>query len=37
MLRYKILVKNLTIFDILYNTGSSIESVPFEEVRYEVG
>jgi len=37
MLRYKILVKNLTIFDILYNTGSSIESVPFEEVRFEVG
>jgi len=36
-LRYKVLVKNLTIFEILYNTGSSVEVVPFEEVRFEVG
>jgi len=35
--RYKLLVKNLTIFEILYNTGSSIEVVPFEEVRFEIG
>lgn len=36
-LRYKILVKNLTIFEILYNTGSSIEVVPFEEIRFTTG
>ena len=37
MLRYKILVKNLTIFEILYNTGSSIEVIPFEEIRLQTG
>ena len=37
LLRYKILVKNLTIHEILYNTGSSIEVVPFQEFRFEVG
>ena len=36
-LRYKILVKNLVIREILYNTGSSIESIPFEEIRFEKG
>ena len=36
-LRYKVLVKNYTIHDILYNTGSSIESLPFQEMRLEVG
>ena len=29
MLRYKILVKNLTISEILYNTGSSVEVIPY--------
>lgn len=37
VLRYKILVKNLTIFEILYNTGSSVEVVPFEEIRFTAG
>lgn len=37
MLRYRILVKNLAIHEILYNTGSSVEVVPFEEFRFEVG
>lgn len=37
ILRYKILVKNLAVHEILYNTGSSIEVVPFEEIRYEIG
>lgn len=36
-LRYRILVKNLTIFQILYNTGSSVECVPFEEKRFQKG
>ena len=34
MLRYKILVRNYAIFEILYNTGSSVETVPFEEIRF---
>mmetsp|Transcript_21412 Transcript_21412/g.25124 ORF Transcript_21412/g.25124 Transcript_21412/m.25124 type:complete len:214 (-) Transcript_21412:806-1447(-) len=29
ILRYKILVKNLAVHEILYNTGSSVEVVPF--------
>ena len=33
VLRYKILVRNFAIHEILYNTGSSIESIPFEEIR----
>ena len=37
ILRYKILVKNLAVHEILYNTGSSIEVVPFEEIRFEIG
>lgn len=37
VLRYRILVKNLTIHEILYNTGSSVEVVPFEEVRLSPG
>ena len=37
ILRYRILVKNLTIFEILYNTGSSVETIPFEEIRFTVG
>ena len=37
LLRYRILVKNLAIHEILYNTGSSVEVVPFQEFRYEVG
>lgn len=28
-LRYKILVRDLAIFEVLYNTGNSIEVVPF--------
>lgn len=36
-LRYKILVKNLSIHEVLYNTGSSVEVIPFEEIRLEVG
>ena len=36
-LRYKILIKNLAVHEILYNTGSSIETIPFEEIRLEVG
>ena len=37
ILRYKILVKNLSIFEVLYNTGSSVEVIPHEEIRLEVG
>lgn len=37
MLRYKVLVKNLAIFEILYNTGSSVEVIPFQEIRLEQG
>ena len=36
-LRYKILVDKLAIKQVLFNTGSSIENVPHEEVRIEVG
>ena len=36
-LRYKILVDKLAVKEILFNTGSSIESVPHEEIRIEVG
>lgn len=36
-LRYKILVKDMKVHTILYNTGQKIEEVPFEEVRYSVG
>ena len=35
VLRYKILVKDMKIYSILYNTGNGIEEVPFEEVRIE--
>ena len=37
VLRYKILVRNFAIHEILYNTGSSIESIPFEEIRVQTG
>ena len=37
VLRYKLLVKNLAVHEILYNTGSSVEVVPFDEVRFELG
>ena len=37
VLRYKILIKNLAVHEILYNTGSSIENVPFHEFRLEIG
>ena len=37
VLRYKILVKDLAIFEVLYNTGSSIEVIPFEEFKVQPG
>ena len=33
VLRYKILVKDMKIFHVLYNTGDSVEDVPFREFR----
>lgn len=36
-LRYKIIVADMKIFCILYNTGRSVEQVPFEEIRRNVG
>ena len=36
VLRYKILVKDLAIFEVLYNTGNSIEVIPFEEIKAAV-
>jgi hypothetical protein len=32
VLRYKILVKDMKIFHVLYNTGDSFEDVPFHEI-----
>ena len=32
-LRYKILVKNMEILRVLYNTGSGVEALKFREVR----
>lgn len=32
-LRYKVLVSDLQIKHVLYNTGETVEDVPFEEVR----
>lgn len=38
ILRYKVLVRNMSIFTILYNSGSGgVEEVPFEEVCVNVG
>jgi hypothetical protein len=34
-LRYKILVHDFKIRDVLYNNGTSIEAVQFEEVRID--
>ena len=36
-LRYKVLVRDLAIKQILYNTGNSVEKIPFEEFRLSVG
>jgi len=36
-LRYKIIVADMKISCILYNTGKSVEQVPFEELRRNVG
>ena len=33
VLRYKVCVFDMKIHSVLYNTGSSIESVPFKEMR----
>ena len=37
ILRYKILVKDLAIFEVLYNTGNSIEVIPFQEIKLQAG
>lgn len=29
VLRYRLLIKNLAVHEILYNTGNSVEVVPF--------
>jgi hypothetical protein len=34
-LRYKILIHNMRVKQVLYNTGSSIESVQFREFRIQ--
>ena len=36
-LRYKVLVRDLAIKQILYNTGNSVEKIPFEEFRIRTG
>ena len=36
-LRYKILVHNMKIWAVLYNTGSSIEKLKFQEIRISNG
>lgn len=36
-LRYKILIKDMVIVHILYNTGKSIEEIPFQEIRLKEG
>ena len=36
-LRYKVLVRDLAIKQILYNTGNSVEKIPFEEFRIRAG
>jgi hypothetical protein len=37
VLRYKILVRDLAIRQILYNTGKSVDKIPFEEFRITEG
>ena len=32
-LRYKILIHNMRVWAVLYNTGSSIERIKFQEIR----
>jgi hypothetical protein len=36
-LRYKVLVRDMAVARIMYNTGSSIETCPFEEFRVQEG
>ena len=36
-LRYKILIHNMKVWAVLYNTGSSIESIKFQEIRVVTG
>ena len=36
-LRYKILIHNMGVWAVLYNTGSSIESIRFQEIRVLTG
>lgn len=36
-MRYKVLVRDMKVFSILYNTGKSVDEIPFEEVRVNKG
>jgi len=35
-LRYKILIKNNKVFNVLYNTGSKAETINYREISYEL-
>lgn len=36
-MRYKVLVRDMKVFAILYNAGTSVDEIPFDEIRINKG